>query len=509
MPRASVSLLLAAAVMASACGSPKPPLIPWPASVSLSGGDPVPIPKTSAIEVSPGQPDLQRIARDLADLLRPALDTTLPVREAANAPAPGSVRLEIDGSVPGDEGYDLVVAARGIRVAGRTPAGVFYGVQTLRQLLPSWIELRGVRPRDVTLPAVHITDQPRYAWRGAMLDVARHFFTVADVKRYIDRLAMYKFNHLHLHLSDDQGWRLEMASWPNLTAHGATTAVGGGPGGFYSKAEYADLIAYAQARFITVVPEIDMPSHINAALASYPELNCNGVAPALYTGIEVGFSSFCVDKEITYKFIDDVVRELAEMTPAPYIHIGGDEVKTLTPAQYAAFVERVQGIVESHGKTAIGWDEVVHARLRPATIVQYWRPDASIKPAPETKLILSPANKIYLDMKYDNATVLGLNWAGNVDVPVAYEWNPSTLLPGVQERAIMGIEAPIWSETVTSLSDLEFLAFPRLPEVAEVAWSPQSARSWRDIRNRLAAQAPRWSALGINAYWSPKITWQR
>jgi len=515
----AAGLIAVAGALFVACGEApmRPALIPWPVSATFTNSARVAITKTSAIEVSPGQPDLQRIAHDLADLMRPALDATLDIREipasaSASAPPPaaGVIRLEIVAAVASDEGYDLTIASdTGIRITGRTPAGVFYGVQTLRQLLPFSVELRGARPHTLTVPAAHIVDQPRFAWRGAMLDVARHFFAPADVKRYIDLLAFYKFNHLHLHLSDDQGWRIEIASWPNLTTHGGSTAVGGGAGGFYTKQDYADLIAYARDRFITIVPEIDMPSHINAALASYPELNCNGVAPALYTGIEVGFSSFCVEKDITYKFIDDVVRELAAMTPAPYIHIGGDEVKTLNAQQYGQFVERVQGIVQAHGKTAIGWDEVIHAKLLPTTIVQYWRPDASLKPEPGTKLILSPANKIYLDMKYDANTVLGLNWAGNVDVPVAYEWNPATLLPGVPESAILGVEAPIWSETLTTLSDLEFLAFPRFAGVAEVAWSPQEARSWTGFRTRLAAQAQRWSALGINAYWSPKVEWQR
>lgn len=489
-------------------------LIPWPVSVTLSDTDRISITKDTVIEVMPNQPDLQRIARDLAALLRPALDTTLTVRESATpAPGAGAIRLEItgtpDATAAADESYDLTIAATGIRISGASPAGVFYGVQTLRQLLPPSVELRGARPHALTLPAGHIVDRPRFAWRGAMLDVARHFFGPQDVKRYIDLLALYKFNRLHLHLTDDQGWRIEIASWPNLTTRGASTAVGGGAGGFYTKQEYADLIAYARDRFITVIPEIDMPSHINAALASYPELNCDGVAPPVFTGIDVGFSAFCVDKDITYTFIDDVVREIAALTPAPYIHIGGDEVKKLTPEQYNAFIERVQGIVQAHGKTTIGWDEVVHAKLLPSTIVQYWRPDASITPAPGTKLILSPANKIYLDMKYDEATVLGLKWAGLVDVNTPYDWDPATLLPGVSESAILGVEAPIWSETLATFADVEFLAFPRLAVVAEVAWSPQASRDWQTFRPRLAEQAPRWSALGINAYWSPKIDWQR
>jgi len=505
-----------AAKAGRATGGGRPALIPWPVSATFSDTERLSITKDTVIEVPAGQPELQRIARDLAELLRPALDTTLAIRErgagsGGASPASGVIRLEI-GSTDADradEAYGLTIAASGVRIVSSTPAGVFYGTQTLRQLLPYSVELRGARPHALSLPTGQVVDRPRFAWRGAMLDVARHFFGPADVKRYIDLLALYKINHLHLHLSDDQGWRIEISAWPNLTTHGASTAVGGGAGGFYTKKDYADLVAYARDRFITIVPEIDMPSHINAALASYPELNCNGTAPPLYTGIEVGFSAFCVDKDITYKFIDDVVGEIAAMTPAPYFHIGGDEVKTLTPAQYAQFIERVQKIVAAHGKTVIGWDEIFHSTLLPSTIVQYWRPTASITPAPGTKLILSPANKIYLDMKYDDATVPGLKWAGLVDVPVTYEWDPATLLPQVPESAILGVEAPIWSETLVTMADVEFMAFPRLAAAAEVAWSTQAARQWPEFRTRLAAQAPRWSALGINAYWWPKLDWPR
>ncbi len=504
--------------VAAACGQgrnmtkpPNPALVPWPASVALSASERFAITKETAIETPAGQADLQRIAKDLADLLRPALDGTLTIRDASNQVATNTIRLEISASAQqnSDEGYDLTIASTGVRIVGASPAGVFYGVQTLRQLLPWSVELRGARPHAIAVATGHIVDRPRFVWRGAMLDVARHFYGPRDVKRYIDLLASYKFNRLHLHLSDDQGWRIEIAAWPNLTALGGTTAVGGGSGGFYTKQDYADLVAYARDRFITIVPEIDMPSHINAALSSYPELNCNGVAPKLYTGIDVGFSNFCLEKEITYKFIDDVVAEISAMTPAPYFHIGGDEVKTLTPDQYKRFIERVQGIVVKHGKQPIGWDEIAHATLEPSTIIQYWRPDASITPPPSTKLILSPANRIYLDMKYHEDTVLGLNWAGNVDVPVAYEWNPATLLPGVSETAILGVEAPIWSETLATMDDLEYMAFPRLAGVAEVAWSPQERRQWTEFRTRLGAQAPRWTALGINAYWSPTVDWMR
>ena len=476
----------------------------------MRSGEAFTVTRDTVIEVTPGQPDLWRLGTWLAALLRPALDATVAIRDAAGAAGAGTIRLEVvpaSAALSGD-GYELSVTSSGVRIAAATPAGVFYGTQTLRQLLPWAVELRGPRPFAVSVPGARITDTPRYDWRGVFLDVSRHFFSVEDVKRYIDLTSMYKMNRLHLHLTDDQGWRIQIDSWPNLTRYGATTETVGTPGGFYTKADYAEIVAYARDHFMMVIPEIDMPSHCNAALASYPELNCDGIAPPLYTGIDVGFSNFCFDKEITFKFLDDVMRELAAMTPGPYIHIGGDEVKKMTAEQYSAFMERAQGIVERHGKTVIAWDEIIHGKVHPSTVVQYWRPDASLAPPPGTKLILSPANRIYLDMKYDDQTVLGQNWAGNVDVNVPYDWDPATHLK-VPESSILGVETAIWSETPANIRDLEFLLFPRLPAVAELGWTAQSARDWSDFRVRLGAQAPRWSALGINAYWSPKIDWTR
>ncbi len=370
---AATALHAQAAPAPSTAMTTRPSLIPWPTSVEMSASDAIAITKDTVIEVTPGQADLWRLATDLARLLRPALDATIAIRDIAGPAAAGSIRLEVvpaTTALAGD-GYDLTIGASGIRIAAATPAGIFYGTQTLRQLLPWAVELRGPRPFAVSVPAGHITDRPRYEWRGVFLDVSRHFFSVADVKRYIDLTAMYKMNRLHLHLSDDQGWRIDIASWPNLTRYGGSTAVGGGAGGFYTKADYAEIIAYARDRFMMVIPEIEMPSHCNAALAAYPELTCDGVAPPLYTGIEVGFSNFCFEKDITFKFLDDVIRELAAMTPGPYIHIAGDEVKKMTPEQYSRFMERAQGIVVRHGKTAIAWDEIIHGKMLPTTVVQY------------------------------------------------------------------------------------------------------------------------------------------
>ncbi|MBW3553418.1 MAG: beta-N-acetylhexosaminidase [Gemmatimonadetes bacterium] len=523
--RFSTSLLAALAVASCArVGPPAEPagpterpvhgVIPLPSSVQLDPGDGFTVDSATVIFVPSGDPEAERIARYLSGLIGPSPERAPEVRVAAGPPPPGSISLATDlrGPVVGEEGYTLVVTADRITLRAQRPAGLFYGVQTLRQLLPPEVEYTAAYPRPLRVPAVRIADQPRFAWRGAMLDVARHFAPVEDVKRYIDLLALHKLNRLHLHLSDDQGWRIDIRSWPDLATHGGSTEVGGGPGGYYTQEQYADLVAYARDRFIVAVPEIDMPGHTNAALASYPELNCDGIAPPLYTGTEVGFSTLCVHSDTTYRFVDDVVREISALTPGPYFHVGGDEVEELTPEEYVRFIERVQEIVTSHGKRMVGWDEIAAADLTPGAVIQLWRPDTAhieiIEAARRgASLVLSPADRIYLDMKYDSATVLGLTWAGVTDLRRAYDWDPATFLRGVAPSAILGVEAPLWAETVGNIRDIEHMAFPRLAAVAEVAWSPAESRSWSEFRTRLGAQAPRWSALGINFYRSPEVPW--
>lgn len=483
-------------------------IVPAPATVRRAEGA---FSITAAtVVLSSGDERVTAVARQLARMIS-NIDAD-PIRVESGEPRDGAIHLSLGASAQtaGGEGYELTVTSARVTLAANQPAGLFYGMQTLRHLLPPAVEYEAARKRTLTIPAVHIVDTPRFAWRGAMLDVARHFFTADDLKRYIDLLALLKINRLHLHLSDDQGWRIEIKSWPNLTKHGGSTEVGGGPGGFYTQQQFSDVVAYANARFITIVPEIDVPSHINAALASYPELNCDNVAPPLYTGIEVGFSAMCVDKEITYKFLEDVVREISAIANSPHFHIGGDEVKKLTPQQYAAFIERVQAIVQKQGKQMIGWDEVASVNLLPTSIVQHWRPKTTPRAALEkgAQIVLSPADRVYVDMKYDKSTALGLDWAALIEVQQAYDWDPATLLDGVPENAILGVEAPLWSETVANMRDVEFMAFPRLAAVAEIAWSPAASRKWDEFRVRLGAQAPRWTALGINFYRSPQVPWR-
>jgi len=466
--RACGGLGAALSAALAACASlPRPPaaatpalalrsLIPLPESVQPGEGG-FELTPDVRISVAPASDELLDVAGLLAERLRAATGYAVPVVDAAGAAGPGGIHLTTLGSDPelGEEGYGLTVTPEGAALAAPGAAGLFRGIQTIRQLLPPAIESSSVQPGPWRIAAGTIRDRPRFPWRGAMLDVARHFFGVADVERFIDLLAYYKMNRLHLHLSDDQGWRLVIAGWPQLTGVGGTTQVGGGTGAFYySQADYVRIVEYARRRHVVVVPEIDMPGHTNAALASYPALNCDGVARPPYTGIEVGFSSLCLEREQTLSFVDDVVREIAALTPGPYFHVGGDEAKSTDAAAYAAFIDRVQSIVSGHGKTTVGWEEIAAARLHPGTIVQQWDRGVIQQAVRQgARVILSPAKRAYLDMKYDAATALGQDWAGRIEVRDAYDWEPAADVAGVSERDVLGVEAPLWTETLTTIAD--------------------------------------------------------
>ncbi len=485
-------------------------LIPKPQSVKPAPGGFL-LTAATGIHVQSGSEEIAAIGRYLAEKLKPATGYDLAVIPAAGAPGAGNIYITLEGGDPalGEEGYTLAVTPDLIALVAYMPAGLFHGIQTLRQLLPAPIEQSTVQPGPWVVPAGVIRDQPRFTWRGAMLDVGRHFFGVADVKAFIDEMAYYKLNRFHLHLTDDQGWRIEIKSWPLLTAIGGQTAVGGDPGGFYTQEQYSEIVAYAQSRYITVVPEIDMPGHTNAALASYAELNCDGVARPPHTGIEVGFSTLCVGADITYKFIDDVVRELAAITPGPYLHIGGDEVQTLSPDEYNSFVQRAQSTVNKYGKRMIGWDEVGRIDLLPLTIVQYWNGPLAVEAARKgAKLIMSPSSRTYLDQKYNPSTELGLNWAGYIEVEQSYAWDPATQLDGVSEGQVLGVEAPLWTETIRLWDQAEYMIFPRLISIAEIGWSKAADRDWNEYRVRLGEQGPRLTAWKINFYRSPQVAWK-
>lgn len=506
-PIGALVLLLAA----GCAGRADHVIVPAPAAIQVADRGSFTVDTAAAIGVISGGEEAVLIAGHLAAVVGTTPESRPGILTEGRAAAEAAIVLAVDPTTAaalGPEGYTLRVTADGVRIDAAEPAGLFYGVQTLRQLLPASAEYGAARPRPLPVPHVEIEDRPRFGWRGAMLDVSRHFFGVEDVKRYIDLLALHKMNRLHLHLADDQGWRIEVPGWPRLTEHGGRTEVGGGPGGFYTTEDYRELVRYAADRFITIVPEIDLPGHTNAALASVPELNCDGVAPPLYTGIEVGFSAVCVDREETYEFVDAVLGHLAAITPGPWLHVGGDEVEELTEEEYRRFIERVETIVHRHGKRMSGWQEISSADIHPTTLIQHWHGEGEeLAGAFKGQVILSPAARVYLDIQYHEGTPIGLDWPGLTPLRDAYDWEPTDLVPGLAPNVIAGLEAPLWTETVSTIGDLEFLAFPRLAAVAELAWSPADATDWNSFRRRLAHLGLRWTALGINYYRSPEVDW--
>jgi hexosaminidase len=535
-PIQKLLFLIVLAGFLQACNNSKPAteeakahfnnVIPKPVSTSLDGKMFLLIPGTS-IQYN-GNDEVAALANQLATKLRPATGFDLNI--TAGNGGEGTIFLSTTGADAGlgDEGYELTVDEKSIKLIANKPAGLFMGMQTLRQLLSEKIELTAKQEGPWEIATGTIRDQPVYPWRGSMLDVARHFFTMDEVKAYIDYISLYKMNVLHLGLTNDQGWRIEIKSWPNLALHGGKTEVGGAAGGFYTQEQYKELVAYAAAHYVTIIPEVDLPGHTNAALASYGELNGGISVPKegrievsgaqmvgkdkpteLYTGTEVGFSTLSLKKEATMRFLNDVIRELSEITPGPYIHIGGDEAHVTKKEDYIEFVGRFAEIVKKNNKIMVGWEEIAQGNIDSTSIDQFWdKPKYAVMAAEKgAKIILSPSKKVYLDMQYDSTSRLGLHWAAYIEVDDAYNWEPSTLVDGLDKTKILGVEAPLWSETIADLNDIEYLLFPRLPGIAEVAWTPSESRNWSEYRVRLGNQAKRFKALGIDYYPSKKVQW--
>ncbi|MFE6995606.1 family 20 glycosylhydrolase [Microbacterium sp. NPDC057659] len=495
------------------------PLVPYPSDVRREEGV---FPLASA-----------RIAGDsvIAGQLRDGVVTRTGIRsQVVGEGTDAEIVLSLDPSAGGAEAYILDSLGSSIRVTGADAAGLFYGTRTLLQLLHE-------SDAGWAVPRVRIEDAPRFAYRGVMLDVARHFFGVEDVKSYIDRAVDLKYNHLHLHLTDDQGWRLEIDAWPLLTERASGSDTTGGTGGFFTKDQYREILAYAADRHVTVVPEIDLPGHTHAVGIAYPDLveepwlSEQSIAEQaalgiplpvhgeFYRGAAVGHSSVRIHEERTYDFITDVLREVAEITPGPYLHIGGDECLGTPAADFALFFERVSRIAADTGKTPVAWHEAgAVAGIAEGTIGQYW---GSVEPkgshAAEAThfverggaLIMSPSDRTYLDMKPTPDFPLGLVWAGIVPVRTAYEWEPTAVVPGLADDAILGVEAPLWTETVTTIAAADTLVFPRIAAHAETAWSPKEGteRTWESFRTRVAGLAPAWEASGIEFTRSEEIAW--
>ncbi len=464
----------------------------------------------TAIYTSANAADFDHVGRFLAKKIKTKTDLDIPVNvtDIPNLESIIYIKKVDSTKLEGHEAYQLQITQDSIILNAGTAEGAFRGVQTLRQIIPE-TSTNIIKNKIWIIPSGKIIDSPQYAYRGAMLDVARHFFSVEDVKKYIDVLAYYKYNMLHLHLSDDQGWRIEIKSWPLLTQIGGKTEVGGESGGFFTQKEYKEIVAYAADHHITIVPEIDMPGHTNSASASYPFLNGNGKKAELYEGIEVGFSTFDTRKDSVYTFLDDVIGEIAAITPGPYFHIGGDESHVTNKKDYIYFINKVEKIVQKNNKRVIGWDEIASADVDSNAISQYWSSGENAKLAVDKgmKIILSPAKKAYLDMQYDSLSKHGLHWAAYIPTDTAYVWTPEEY-EGIPSENILGIEAPLWSETISNIDELEYLAFPRAIGYAELGWSTKENRDWKNYKIRLANQIAFLNRMNVKYYPSPLIDWK-
>ncbi|MEA2661775.1 MAG: hexosaminidase [Chloroflexota bacterium] len=494
------------------------PLIPWPRSLQPRDGAFAPGSGLGISVSDAGSGDVRRLAELLRGYLR-----ALSGADATIGPG-GAIGLALRSDAPpGDESYALDITAERIEIAARDPRGLFYGIQTLRQLLAA-------SPKAV--PAVRIEDAPRFPYRGLHLDVGRHFFPVDFIKRYIDLLATFKLNTFHWHLTEDQGWRLEIKKYPKLTEIGAwrkETIVGHarrGPkgydgtrhGGFYTQDQARDVVAYAKERGVTVLPEIEMPGHSLAALAAYPEYaNVPGPFEVRTTwGIsDEVFSA----SDATFTFLEDVLREVMDIFPSEYIHIGGDEApkkrwKESPEAQATIkkekladedelqswFIRRIERFLNANGRRLIGWDEILEGGLAPNATVMSWRgTKGGIAAAKQGHdVVMAPQEDLYFDHYQADPEHEPLAIGGMTPIEDTYRYEPiAPELTAAEAAHVLGPEACMWTEYMPTTDQVEYMAYPRALALAEVAWSPREARDWDSFQKRLPAALGFLDRLGV------------
>ncbi len=447
-----------------------------------------------------------------------------------------TVFFSLDASIANDEGYQIDITGKQILVKAKQAAGIFYAIQTLRQLLPAEIE-RKTRSKSLSslqLPCCYIEDAPRYPYRGMHLDVGRHTFSIDFIKKYIDLMAMHKQNRFHWHLTEDQGWRIEIKQYPKLTSIGAfrkETMLGthrdkvkkfdGKPyGGFFTQDEVREVVRYAQERFVTVIPEIELPGHSLAALSAYPELSCEAGPFEAATSWGVFKPVFC-PKEATFTFLENVLSEVFTLFPGEYVHIGGDEVlkdqwKSSAFCQelmkkeglkdehelQSYFIRRIEKFINSKGKKMIGWDEILEGGLSPNATVMSWRgEDGGIAAAKQRHdVIMTPGDYCYLDHYQAKPTEKEPDAIGGyLPVEKVYSYNPDAASLNAEERKhILGVQGNVWTEYITTSDKVEYMAYPRAIALAEVAWSPQANRKYTDFVMRLQKHFVRLDNLGVH-----------
>ena len=481
--------------------------------------------------------NLNQEAKYLADMLNSISGIKITLKSSGSKNT--NIKLKIDNSIKNNEGYKLSIKYNAIVISGKTNIGVFYGIQTLRQLLPAEIENIGNEISELTIPAVKIIDSPRYKYRGMHLDVGRHFFSVAFIKKYLDLIAMHKMNSFHWHLTEDQGWRIEIKKYPKLTEIGGFrkgTAIGlagtkNAPyiyddvpyGGFYTQEEIKDIVAYAKARHITVIPEIELPGHSSAALAAYPQFG-NTKGPyevAKRWGI---FNETFAPTEETFSFLEDILKEVMELFPSKFIHIGGDEVikKEWKESSYAQkvikreklknenelqsyFIRRIEKFLNANNRKIIGWDEILEGGIAPNATVMSWRGvEGGIAAAKQHHtVIMTPGTHCYFDYYQvgkegqKKEALTGSKRYTTVEKVYSYEPTPSEL-SAEERKYILGAQGNVWTEYMPTWNLVEYNVLPRMTALSEVVWSTKKNRNWEDFHKRLKQMVKRYDALGYN-----------
>lgn len=494
-------------------------IVPKPLEISQREGKFTINKKTEIVIFSP---ELKQLAENLSFKFKASTGYQLPVTE--EQPTSNAIVLSLDNAIGvNDEGYLLDADPKIISIKGATPQGVFYGVQTLLQLLPAEIESTElVNNIAWDVPAVNIKDEPRFKWRGMHLDICRHFLSVGQIKKQLDVLAIFKINTLHLHLTDDQGWRIEVKKYPKLTETGAkrTEFDGTEYGGFLTQEEIKDIVAYARQRYITVVPEIEMPGHAMAALTAYPELSCTGGPFKVRTVWGIEEDVFCAGKEEPFIFLENVLNEIIPLFPGTYFHVGGDEcpksrwekcplckkrmqeekLKDYHELQ-SYFIRRVEKVVNAHGKKMIGWDEILEGGIAPSATIMSWRGEEGGIAAANMNhdAVMTPNKWLYLDYYQADNKIEPVGIGGYNTLQRIYEYEPvPDSLPADKHKHILGAQGNVWSEYLYTPELMEYRAFPRIIALAEVTWTSKDNRDYKDFERRINNQLVRLDEHKIN-----------
>lgn len=512
-------------------------IIPKPVSAEQHSGV-FEITKATPVYLGDGSVETAKLGAMLTSLINSAAWYELEAGEGSPAESDTAIYLQLDkgGDYPHPEAYTLEIRENKVHLSSGSHAGLFYGIQTLRQLLPEEVEHTdpSLTPQNIrwTLPASTITDYPRFNYRGMHLDVARHFFDVEFVKHYIDLLAMHKMNRFHWHLTEDQGWRIEIKKYPKLTEIGAyrdSTLIGRSldgdfdsvpHGGYYTQDEIREVVAYAKERYVTIIPEIEMPGHSSAALASYPELGCVDKDYYVQPTWGVIEDIYC-PKEETFEFLENVLLEVMELFPGTYIHIGGDEApkkqwKESKVAQdvmkregleseeelQSYFITRMEKFLNKHGRQIIGWDEILEGGLAPKATVMSWRGEAGgIKAAKMNHdVIMTPWDTNYFDHYQDTKETEPIAIGFHTTLRDVYHYDPiPEELNEEEAQYVLGAQGNVWTEFIHTPAKVEYMAYPRASALAEVLWTPASGKNWMEFWSRMQIHFRRFDIMGVNA----------